>query len=100
MRAPQLFEQADHALYFSKEHRRGMVTLYSKHHDDLIQDGHRLEAALQAADIEGEFTLHYQPILDLSARRIVLVEGWRAGPARPSARCRRCGSSRRPSAAA
>jgi diguanylate cyclase (GGDEF)-like protein len=71
----RLFEQADHALYFSKEHRRGMVTLYSKHHDDLIQDGHRLEAALQAADIEDEFDLHYQPILDLTARRIVLVEG-------------------------
>ncbi|MEH3147105.1 MAG: EAL domain-containing protein [Methylobacterium frigidaeris] len=72
--ADALFEQADHALAYSKEHRRGTVTLYSKHHDDLIQDGHRLEAALQTACFEDEFELHYQPILDLASRRIVLVE--------------------------
>ncbi|MFE1602979.1 putative bifunctional diguanylate cyclase/phosphodiesterase [Methylobacterium sp. ID0610] len=70
-----LFDHADHALYYSKEHQRGTVTLYAKEHDDLIQAERAIEAGLQAAALSDELQLHYQPIIDLASNRVVMVEG-------------------------
>ncbi len=76
-----LFDHADHALYQSKQHRRGAVTVYSKEQDDLIQAERAVEAALQAAGLEAELELHYQPVYDLASGSVRTVEAlarWRS----------------------
>ncbi|MBN3764354.1 EAL domain-containing protein [Burkholderia sp. Ac-20365] len=70
----QLFERADYALYFAKEHRRGGTTIFSAEHEKQIRELGQIEQALRHADLEREMTLHFQPIVDTSSERIVCYE--------------------------
>jgi diguanylate cyclase (GGDEF)-like protein len=70
----QLFERADYALYFAKEHRRGGTTIFSSEHEKQIRELGRIEQALRQADLEREMTLHFQPIVDVMRDRIVSYE--------------------------
>jgi diguanylate cyclase (GGDEF)-like protein len=86
----QLFERADYALYFAKEHRRGGTTIFSSEHEKQIRELGQIEQALRHADLESEMTLHFQPIVDVTQQRIVSYEAlarWTSptlGPVPPS----------------
>jgi diguanylate cyclase (GGDEF)-like protein len=69
-----LFERADYALYFAKEHRRGATTVFSQQHEDSIREVSEVEQALHQADLESEMTLHFQPIFDAISNKIVSYE--------------------------
>lgn len=60
-----LFDRADYALYTSKEIARGRVTVYSADHEARIRSERAIESALQSADLEKEFEVHFQPIVAL-----------------------------------
>ncbi|MEM5339338.1 putative bifunctional diguanylate cyclase/phosphodiesterase [Paraburkholderia azotifigens] len=70
----QLFERADYALYFAKEHRRGCTTIFSSEHEKQIRELGQIEQALRQADLEREMSLHFQPIVDVVRERIVSYE--------------------------
>ena len=98
--ANELFDRADYALYHSKEHRRGVTTLFSQEHEDAIRAERAVEAALRTANLDAEMEMHYQPILDIKTGEIALVEGlarWtnptlgRIPPDRFIAAAERCG---------
>lgn len=98
--ADELFDRADHALYHSKESRRGLSTLFSQEHEDAIRAERAIETTLQSANLPDEMEIHYQPILDTTTNTITLVEGlarWtsptlgRIAPDRFIAAAERCG---------
>ncbi|GJE25900.1 putative bifunctional diguanylate cyclase/phosphodiesterase [Methylobacterium organophilum] len=98
--ADALFDRADYALYHSKEHQRGVTTLFSHEHEDAIRAERAVETTLQSADLEAEMSVHYQPILDAANGTVALVEGlarWTSpslGPVPPDrfiAAAERCG---------
>ncbi|NPT48001.1 EAL domain-containing protein [Paraburkholderia sp. 1N] len=77
----QLFERADHALYQAKEHRRGGTTIFSGEIESAIRRASMIEQLLREADLDREMTLHYQPIIDVTNRRVVSFEAlarWRS----------------------
>ncbi len=62
-----LLHSADLALYSAKRAGRGNIRSYAPDLDHAAADRRRLEAELRRAIENGEFELHYQPILDLKA---------------------------------
>ena len=75
-----LLQRADVAMHAAKSDGRGRVRLYT---DDLgrgAQSRLRTEQELRAGIAAGEFTLFYQPVIDLRLRKVVGVEAllrWR-----------------------
>ncbi len=69
-----VFERADYALYFAKRQLRGETVLFSAEHQARIRDDSVIENALQSADIEREFSLVFQPVLDVRQNRVVAFE--------------------------
>lgn len=69
--AHALFDRSDYALYHAKSHERGHCVIFSREHEALIRDEHRLEAALRQADLDAELSMVYQPIYE--ARGILLT---------------------------
>ncbi|MFL9841532.1 EAL domain-containing protein [Sphingomonas sp. ST-64] len=62
--AHALFDRSDYALYHAKSHERGQCVIFSREHEALIRDEHRLETALRHADLDGELSLVFQPIYE------------------------------------
>lgn len=60
----ELFERADFALYYSKEHDRGAATLFSDSHRTAIMEAATLGQRLRDADFDTALHLEYQPIVD------------------------------------
>jgi len=60
----QLFDRADYALLQGKRARRGGCTLFSSAHDAQIDQQARIEQALKLADVDNEFRVVFQPIID------------------------------------
>lgn len=78
--ANRLLKCADMALYRAKSDGRGAYCFFAPEMDAEMQSRRRMELDLRAAHEEGEFRLHYQPILDLKTNRIVCFEAlmrWR-----------------------
>lgn len=72
--ATEIYEFADYALYQSKRHNTGGVCLFSpQQHEQLRRDG-MTEQALRKADLETEFHVLFQPILDCVSGRTVAFE--------------------------
>jgi len=65
-----LMKNADLALYRAKADGRGIARLYDPEMDELMQNKRALQGALQQAVARGEFTIEYQPVIDLAAGRI------------------------------
>ena len=72
--AHSLFDCADFALYHAKKHKRGVCVRFSDDLEKLIRSELALDAALQAADLDNELSIAFQPIFSTTTRDIVAVE--------------------------
>lgn len=72
--AESLFDRADFALYYAKEHRRGTCVRFSEELERLNRSELALEAALQSADLSTELDLVFQPIFSTQTLAPVAVE--------------------------
>jgi diguanylate cyclase (GGDEF)-like protein len=70
----QLLKNADMALYRAKAEGRGTVRFFEAEMDACIQARHKLEMELRKAVTQGEFEVHYQPIVDLTVNKVVACE--------------------------
>ncbi len=61
----EIMRSVDTALYHSKRHGRGRVTVYSRDLEDLARENARLEQALRNAVANHEVMPHFQPIISL-----------------------------------
>jgi diguanylate cyclase (GGDEF)-like protein len=66
----ELLKCADMALYRAKADGRGTYRFFEPGMDASIKARRALESELRRALVEGEFILHYQPILNLADNRI------------------------------
>ena len=69
-----LLRNADMALYRAKADGRGVFRFFKPEMDATIKARRALENSLREALYEGQFTLHYQPILNLDDNRIPCCE--------------------------
>jgi diguanylate cyclase (GGDEF)-like protein len=69
-----LLKNADMALYRAKADGRGVFRFFEPEMDATIKARRALENSLREALYEGQFTLHYQPILNLDDNRIPCCE--------------------------
>jgi diguanylate cyclase (GGDEF)-like protein len=72
--AHELFDRSDFALYHVKSAQRGECALFSIDHETLIRSARAVEVALEAADLEAELHVRYQPIVCMDTVRVVGVE--------------------------
>jgi len=72
--ATQVYEYADYALYQSKRHRPGTVCLFSAAHRHQLNREGLTEQALRRADLDGEFHVVFQPIVDIHRSQTVAFE--------------------------
>lgn len=72
--AVELSERADYALLFVKDRRRGGVAIFSSEHETQIKRHAEIEQALKRPDFGHEVSVFFQPIFDVSSRRIVAFE--------------------------
>ncbi|WP_336487735.1 putative bifunctional diguanylate cyclase/phosphodiesterase [Methylobacterium nigriterrae] len=85
-----LVERADHALYHAKSHCRGTAICFTHEHEARLRSHAAIEQALRGADLEAEFDLAFQPIVDVQEARIEAYEAlarWRSpvlGPVSPA----------------
>ena len=86
-----LLQEADTALYRSKEEGRGVYRFFATEMNKRLLERRALESDLVAALEQGQFRLHYQPQFDLVERHLVGAEAllrWRhpvRGEVRPDA---------------
>ncbi|MDH3663049.1 MAG: EAL domain-containing protein [Alphaproteobacteria bacterium] len=76
----ELMRRADVALYAAKAAGRNAMRCYDADLDASIRERHRLESDLKCACINGEFELHFQPLMSLSRHMPCGVEAllrWR-----------------------
>jgi len=70
----ELFERADYALYHGKQTEKGGLVLFSQEFETRIRRAGLLEQTLRAADFETEFFVMFQPLVDVTTRRIIAFE--------------------------
>ncbi|RZI70576.1 MAG: EAL domain-containing protein [Pseudomonas sp.] len=68
--ADDLMRKSDLALYAAKEDARGTYQMFESGMDSRLLERRQLEADLRAAIQEGQFEVHYQPLLNVSSQRI------------------------------
>ena len=76
----ELLKNADMALYRAKADGRGTYRFFEPDMDARMKARRALELALRGALANGEFELHYQPLVNLDDRRITCCEAlirWR-----------------------
>ncbi|WP_404550683.1 putative bifunctional diguanylate cyclase/phosphodiesterase [Bradyrhizobium niftali] len=66
----ELMRNADMALYRAKEDGRGTQRFFEREMDHQVQRRRELELDLRRAFANGEFELHYQPLIDLARDKI------------------------------
>lgn len=69
-----LLKCADNAMYLSKEKGKNQINFFESSLNEKIQEYHTLETQLRSAIKNGEFTLHFQPIIDLETKKIKSAE--------------------------
>lgn len=72
---PQLlFERADYALCYSKQHSKGMPVVFSHEHETIIREISNIEQQLHDANLNEELSIMFQPIVDTHNNRTVGFE--------------------------
>ena len=69
-----LFKHADIAMYQSKENGKNQFCLYNNEMNKAANKRLMLERDLRNGLVNNEFTLHYQPVVDLNSGNIIGVE--------------------------
>jgi diguanylate cyclase (GGDEF)-like protein len=72
--AQQLYERADFALYYGKQHHRGEAVLFTPTHETNMRMSARIEQCLRRANLEDEIRLEFQPLFDVVDQTIVSFE--------------------------
>ncbi len=72
--AQDLFDRSDFALYHAKGQRRGGCVVFSSELENLIRSERAIDSAVQAADLERELSVVFQPIFATSSLSLVGVE--------------------------
>lgn len=72
--ATEIYEYADYALYQSKRHRSGTACLFSAVHRQQLNREGLTEQALRRADLEHEFYMMFQPVVDIHSKQTVAFE--------------------------
>lgn len=78
--ADELLKMSDLALYRAKSDSRGTFRFFEQGMDLRLRERRDLEADLRTAIQEGQFEVHYQPLLNVAERRIECFEAlvrWR-----------------------
>ena len=70
----RLFRNADAAMYLAKEKGKNNYQLYNSALNDRLLERMQIETGLRRALEEKEFSLYYQPKVDLHSKRIVGME--------------------------
>ena len=80
-----LVRTADMALYRAKAEGRGTFRFFDPEMGIRFQERRKMEMDLRAALVEGQFQLHFQPLVEVESGRIVAAEAlvrWRVGNGR------------------
>ena len=75
-----LLKSADLAMYSAKADGRGTYRFFEPEMDASAQARRSMESSLRTASIESAFEVHYQPLIDLSKKRVTCLEAllrWR-----------------------
>ena len=64
-----LFERADYALCYSKQHTKGQAVVFSSEHETIIRNISNIEHQLRETDLEQELSVMFQPIVDTQTNR-------------------------------
>ena len=72
--AEQLLKNADLALYSAKGSGRGTYRFFENAMDVRMMERRNLELELRAGFVNGEFEIHYQPLVNLESNRITCCE--------------------------
>lgn len=70
----EILRRADMAMYQSKADGRKRTSFYNQEMDDKIQHYIKMKKDLHDAIIKQEFSLYYQPILDISSNQVSAAE--------------------------
>ncbi len=70
----RLLQNADMALYRAKEDGKGCFRFFEPGMDTRMQQRRQMELDLHQAIAEGEFRVHYQPLVELRSRRLAGFE--------------------------
>jgi diguanylate cyclase (GGDEF)-like protein len=82
--AEELLADADIAMYEAKRAGKGRVVVFEQEMRDRALERSRLEQLLAGAVGRGQIEVHFQPIVDLASRRVVVMEAlarWRISDA-------------------
>ena len=69
-----LFERADYALCYSKQHSKGQPVIFSTEHESIIRNLSNIEYQLREADLEKELSVVFQPIVDTQQQKTMGFE--------------------------
>ena len=72
--AQLIFERADYALCYSKQHSKGAPVIFSEKHEIIIRKAANIEHQLTHANLEEELSMLFQPIVDLHTHKTVGFE--------------------------
>lgn len=72
---PQLlFERADYALCYSKQHSKGKPVIFSTDHETIIREISGIEHQLHEANLDEELSIMFQPIVDIKTQKTMGFE--------------------------
>ena len=75
-----LLKRADLAMYTAKAEGRGTYRFFEAQMDESAQARRDMESLLRTADIESAFEVYYQPLIDVTEKRVICLEAllrWR-----------------------
>lgn len=72
--AQLLFERADFALCYSKQHSKGKPVIFSQEHETIIREVSNMEVQLAEANLNEELSIMFQPIVDIHNQKTVGFE--------------------------
>jgi diguanylate cyclase (GGDEF)-like protein len=75
-----LLKRADLAMYSAKAEGRGTYRFFETRMDESAQARRAMESLLRTADIEKAFEVYYQPLIDVTEKRVICLEAllrWR-----------------------